>query len=243
MDITNQSLLAQVPAPTGEPITMLRVVRSSTKDYARLAAVHRFVENIVEHGLGDVEQASRDLRAIQRMTRLYPKWVLRLTFAGLAGSVCVLLGGGLTAALVAMVAALAIDRVEGLLSKVRLPPFFTAAAGGAIATLCAWLAYLLTSYSPYGQMSRNDFAFAVAAGIVLLLPGQAMTSAVGDGITGYPVTGAGRLFTVFLTCSGIIAGSRSGCRSRCAWTMRSISISPPRSRCTSPRAPRVCTCR
>lgn len=210
IDITNQALLVQVPAPHAAPITMLRVVRSSTRDFARLSAVHRFVEGIVENGLPDIDSASQELRSIQRMPRLYPRWIRLLAFAGLAGSVCTLLGGGLTAVIVSMIAAVLVDRANLHLNKWRLPPFFQAAVGGGIATLCAWLAYVVAAHTPLGQMSSNDFAFAVASGIVLLLPGQAMTSAVEDGITGYPVTGAGRLLTVFLTCSGIVIGIAFG---------------------------------
>lgn len=210
LDLTSQSLIVQVPSPAGPPITMMRVVRSSTKDFARLAAVHRFVDHIVDQGLGDIDDASRELKRIQRATRLYPRWMLVLAFAGLAGSVCALLGGGVTAMVVAMIAAVAVDRAERLLGRLQLPYFFVTAAGGVVATICAWLAYVAAAHVPVAQMSRNDFAFAVAAGIVVLLPGQAMTSAVGDGITGYPVTGAGRLFTVFLSCSGIVIGIALG---------------------------------
>ena len=57
VDITNQSLLVQGPAPSGgEPLTALRVVRTSTRDFARLAAVHDLVDRIITNDL-DVEQA------------------------------------------------------------------------------------------------------------------------------------------------------------------------------------------
>ena len=42
--------------------------------------------------------------------------------------------------------------------------------------------------------------------IVVQLPGRSMTSAVEDAITGYPVTGAGRMLTTVLTGAGIIIG-------------------------------------
>ncbi len=43
VDITLQSLLIQCTTAAGTPITMLRVVRSATRDFARLTAVHQFV--------------------------------------------------------------------------------------------------------------------------------------------------------------------------------------------------------
>ena len=56
----------------------------------------------------------------------------------------------------------------------------------------------------------QDFAYVVAGGIVVLLPGRAMASSVEDAITGYPVTGVGRLFGVLLTAAGIIVGVAAG---------------------------------
>ena len=56
VDITNQSLLLQSPSTNGrQPLTMLRVVRSSTRDFSRLMAVHQFVERLVagEHAVDE----------------------------------------------------------------------------------------------------------------------------------------------------------------------------------------------
>ena len=46
VDITNQSLLVQGRTPAGTLMTMLRVVRSTSRDFARLVAVHRLVEDL-----------------------------------------------------------------------------------------------------------------------------------------------------------------------------------------------------
>ena len=210
VDITNQALLIQAPAPTGPPISMLRVVRSGARDFARLAAVHRFVADIVRDGIGDIDETSRRLREIQRAKRLYPGWMRTVAYCLMAGSVCALLGGGTAAIAVAVLSTACVDQVDRLLSKRDLPSFFIGAAGSFVATMLAWAAYVGAAKGLGGQMSRADFAFAVAAGIVILLPGRAMASAVEDGISGYPVTGAGRLFAVLLTCAAITVGVAVG---------------------------------
>lgn len=46
----------------------------------------------------------------------------------------------------------------------------------------------------------------VAGGIIILLPGRAMAAAVEDVISGYQVTGAGRVLAVLLNTSGLIIG-------------------------------------
>ncbi|MDQ2851868.1 MAG: threonine/serine exporter family protein, partial [Actinomycetota bacterium] len=111
VDLTNQSLLIQAPAPSGEPVTMLRVVRSSTRDFARLTEVHQLVQELISGGFTDVDDALKDLRRIQRVARIYPRWLIGLAFGALAGAVCALLGGHLTAVVVAVVSGVCVDRI------------------------------------------------------------------------------------------------------------------------------------
>ncbi|RNI23818.1 threonine/serine ThrE exporter family protein [Flexivirga caeni] len=211
VDITNQSLLVQAPTPSGVPVTWLRVVRSNTRDFARLTAVHRLVEDLVSGGIDDVAAATKKLRRIQRKSRIYPRWMVGLGYAGLAGSVCAVLGGHTMAIVVSIVSVLLVDRVGRWLSKHAVPSFYSSAAGGAISVVLAWFGYLIGIHGWLGiYMPPTEFGYAIAAGIVVLLPGRAMASAVEDAVTGYPVTGAGRLLTVFLATSGIIVGIAAG---------------------------------
>ena len=220
VDITNQALLLQSPSPAAgaPPLTMVRVVRSFTRDFSRLTAVHQFVESLVAGGM-DLDQATKELRRIQRMPRLYPRWLVSLAFGGLAASVAVILGGSALAVVVAFLSAVIVDRVGRMLSNFGVPSFYSAAAGGLISTLLAWGAYMahqanlvgsfIATHLP-GWMSTADFAYAVSAGIVALLPGRAMAHAVEDAVTGYPVTASGRVLTVVLDCAGITVGVGAG---------------------------------
>lgn len=211
VDLTNQSLLIQAPAPSGEPVTMLRVVRSSTRDFARLTEVHALVQELISGGFTDVDAALSDLKKIQRSARIYPRWLIGLGFGALAGAVCALLGGHPMAVVVAVVSGVCADAIGRVLNKRNIPSFYVDAVGSALSVVIAWLAYLLAAKGGLGlQMNSDDFAYAVSGGLVILLPGRAMASAVEDAITGYPVTGAGRLLTVFLTAAGIIVGVAGG---------------------------------
>ena len=219
VDITNQSLLLQSPSTNGrQPLTMLRVVRSSTRDFSRLMAVHQFVESLVSGGL-DLDEATKKLKRIQRMPRLYPRWLVSVAFGGLAASVATILGGGWMAVAVAFVSAVLVDRVGRRLSNAGVPAFYGAAAGGLISTALAWFAYMshqsrvvgeFVAHNLPGTMSTADFAYAISGGIVALLPGRQMASAVEDAVTGYPVTASGRVLTVILDCAGITVGVGAG---------------------------------
>ncbi len=207
VDLTNQSLLVQAPAPSGEPVTMLRVVRSSTRDFARLTEVHALVQELISGGFTDVDAALKGLRRVQRTERIYPRWLIGLGFGALAGAVCALLGGGWTAIVVAFVSGVCVDAIGQALNKRHLPAFYVDAVGSALSVMLAWLAYVVAAKGGLNlEFGPNDFAYAVSGGLVVLLPGRAMASSVEDAITGYPVTAAGRLLTVFLTAAGIIVG-------------------------------------
>jgi uncharacterized membrane protein YjjP (DUF1212 family) len=208
VDITLQSLLVQCTTPNRMPITMLRVVRSSSRDFARLTAVHEFVENLVA-GSYDREAAAARLREIRRAPRFWPKWAVHGSLGLLAGAVALMLGAGAVAALVAGLSALLVDRTARKLGSKGLPEFYQCAIGGFIAALTAWGAF---SMGAAGLLPVNtaDFAYIVAGGITVLLPGRTMASAFEDVISGYSVTGAGRMLGVFLTTAGIILGVATG---------------------------------
>ncbi|HEY7722956.1 MAG TPA: threonine/serine exporter family protein [Pedococcus sp.] len=204
VDITLQSLLVQCTTASGQQITMLRVVRSATHDYARLSAVHEFVENLVA-GSYDREAAAARLRDIRRMPRFWPRWVVHGAMGALSGAVALMLGAGVVAALIAGLSALLVDRTARSLGGRGLPEFYQCALGGFIATAIAWCGFSLGAAGVL-PVSSAEFAFIVAGGIVVLLPGRTVASAFEDVISGYSVTGAGRMFGVLLTTAGIILG-------------------------------------
>jgi uncharacterized membrane protein YjjP (DUF1212 family) len=208
IDITLQSLLVQCTTGAGVPITMLRVVRSSTRDFARLTAVHEFVESLVA-GSYDREAAAARLREIRRAPRFWPKWMVRGSLGLLAAAVAVMLGAGFVAALVTGLSALLVGYAARSLGRQGLPDFYQCAIGGFLATVLAWGAFSMGA-AGWLPVSSSEFAFIVAGGITVLLPGRTVASAFEDAISGYSVTGAGRMFGVFLTTAGIILGVATG---------------------------------
>lgn len=208
VDLTLQSLHIQARTPSGASISRLRVVRTTRMDFARLAAVHSLVDDIVS-GEVSIEQAKARLEEIRRAPRTWARWLVTLCQGGVAAGVALGLGAGWVAVLVALAAAVAVDRVLRAISAIRLPDFYTGAVGGAVATVVAFLAYALGRMDWF-PMSPSDFAFVVAGGIVALLPARTITSATEDIIGGYPVTGTARLVAVLLHSFGLIVGVATG---------------------------------
>ncbi|MBM6545290.1 threonine/serine exporter family protein [Janibacter sp. YIM B02568] len=204
VDLTMQSLHIQARTPSGSTVSRLRVVRAPQMDFARLAAVHSLVDDLVS-GEVSIDQARGRLQEIRRAPRMWAKWIVTLGQGGVAAGVAMVLGAGWVGVLVALLTAVVVDRVLRALAAINLPDFYTGAIGGAVATTVAFIAYVLGRMDWF-PMSPADFAYVVAGGIVMLLPSRTITSAMEDIIGGYPVTGTARLVAVLLHSFGLIVG-------------------------------------
>ncbi|MFE9743855.1 threonine/serine exporter ThrE family protein [Saccharothrix saharensis] len=181
------------------PVTSMRVVRGRSVDYTRLAAVEDLIRRITSDGVTAADAAA-EIERISRADHPYPRWVATVAWAGMAGAVAFLVGGGpLLAATAALVTAL-IDRVGRVLNRRSLPFFFQQVVGGALATSVA-VAMYATDLLPAVRPS-----LLIATGIVVLLSGLSLVGTVQDAITGYNVTAAGRTVEVALLTAGLIAG-------------------------------------
>jgi uncharacterized membrane protein YjjP (DUF1212 family) len=181
------------------PVTSLRVVRSRSLDYTRLALVERLVRDIT-HGRVAVRDARAELNRITTASHPYPRWVATLAYAGMAAAIALLIGGDATVAACAALTTALVDRVGRLLNRRALPFFFQQVVGGVLATGAA-LALLAT-----GVLGESRPTVVVAAAITVLLSGLSVVSVVQDAITGYNVTAAGRTMEVSLMTAGLIAG-------------------------------------
>ncbi|WP_159903018.1 threonine/serine ThrE exporter family protein [Ornithinibacter aureus] len=208
VDITLQSLLVQASSSSGRPHTLLRVVRRTRHDYARLAAVHELVEGLADGSI-DSRDADRLLREIKRTPRRFSVTAVSVASAVLASSVAVMIGASPAAAVITVLVVLVVTGVNRVHSGFDLPEFYGNAINALVATVLAGLAYAVATLvgSPLGE---QDFAFIVAGGIVAMLPGRTMAAAIEDVLFGFPLTGAGRLLSVLVALMGLIIGIGAG---------------------------------
>ncbi|MEO6018879.1 MAG: threonine/serine exporter family protein [Knoellia sp.] len=204
IDITLQSLLVHAHVDAVHAVTELRVVRSSRHDYARLVAVHELVDALVT-GHIELPEAVEQLRDIKRARRIWPDWAVTAATALLAAAVSVMIGANLLTAGITILVVLGVSAASRAIRPLHLPDFYGGAVSAFVATGLAWVAYAMGAQG-WIPVGGNDFAFIVAGGIVALLPGRTMASAVEDVISGYAVTGAGRLLAVTVSLTGIIVG-------------------------------------
>ena len=203
VDITNQSVLLNYSPKDQTPITVMRVVRSWTNNYAGLALVHRLVTDIVDGNVSRAE-ASQQLNAIVHQPKPFPRWAVTACSGLFAAAIVAFIGGGPLGSAVGFISTILVSLLQRVLGRWRVPDFFTTAASGFLVTALAMLFWWINAT----EMADVDLApgIVVAGGILLLLPTGRLVSAVQDAINGFPVTAAGRFLSAFLTFGAIVAG-------------------------------------
>ncbi len=197
VDITNQSVIINYAPRDAVPITLLRVVRSWTNNYAGLVEIHELVTEITAGGVTR-DEAYRRLDVIVKKPKPFPRWMVSVAEAVFAAAVVGVIGGTGFGMLVALLTILLAGQVSRVLGKWRVPDFFVTAISSFIVTIVALLCYLVNvPLSP---------SVVVAGGILLMLPSGRLVSAVQDAINGFPVTAAGRFLSAFLSFGAIVAG-------------------------------------
>jgi uncharacterized membrane protein YjjP (DUF1212 family) len=205
VDITNQSVAINYAPKDQTPITLLRVVRSWTNNYAGLAKVHQLVTDIVVGGVGR-EEAVRRLEEITRSPKPFPRWMVTVAFAVFSAVFVGVLGGGPGASAVAFVSNLLVSLLARQLGRWRTPDFFITASCSFLVTFIALLLWRFGS--PLGIQIAPEIV--VVGGILLLLPTGRLVSSVQDAINGFPVTAAGRFLSTMLTFGALVAGIAVG---------------------------------
>jgi uncharacterized membrane protein YjjP (DUF1212 family) len=202
VDITFTSIaISYQAAPDVAPETHMRVVRYRSQDFSRLTDVDRLVRHFARGELSR-EETSRELARIVSAGPPFPRWSSVLAWGVMAGGATLLLGGGWLITVIAVVTAVVIELSNRWFIRQRLPAFYQQVAGAFVATAVA-----LVLYAVHAPVKPS---LVVAAGIIMLLAGIALTGAVQDAITGYYVTAAARLLEAMLLTGGIIAGVSLG---------------------------------
>lgn len=197
VDITNQSVVINYAPRDAVPITLLRVVRSWTNNYAGLVEIHELVTDVVSGGVSR-DEAQRRLDVIVKKPKPFPRWIVSVAEAVFAAAVVGVIGGTGFGMAVSFATILLAGQVARVLGKWRVPDFFITAISSFIVTVVAVLCFMAkVPLSP---------SIVVAGGILLMLPSGRLVSAVQDAINGFPVTAAGRFLSAFLSFAAIVSG-------------------------------------
>ncbi|WP_413317570.1 threonine/serine exporter family protein [Agrococcus sp. 1P02AA] len=217
VDVTYNSITVSYHRhDTDLPITLLRVVRAPVPDHSKLQKLQALVAEI-EGGL-ELEQARSRFHAIRRLPFMYRPAFIVLAQGLLTVGVALLFGASWVIAVVAFLAACCAAMAQRLMSRIRMPFFFSQIVGAFVVTTIAaatnWLAQLGV---PLLEDARPSII--VAAGIVLMLAGMSVVGAAQDAIDGFALTAGGRILDLALLTLGVVIGIVGG-----LWVARSLGM-------------------
>ncbi len=207
VDVTFTSITISVHRGLDEdPISVMRVVKALTTDYARMQGVLRLVDDITssEEPM-DVDEARTELSAILAQKRPYARWVVTVGKAVLAAGVVTMYDVGPILVAVAALAVVLVDIVTRQLSKLGVSGFFGQIVASSIITWVAVLFYWLRS-TGIEIPGSNRPTLIVISGIIMLLSGISFTGAARDAIDGYYVTATARTMEVVMLTLGLAIG-------------------------------------
>lgn len=202
VDVTFNSITVSTrQSSLREPLTLMRVVKSSGRDYSRIARTESLAERLSSRQV-TVGEAARELDSIDSLRRPWRDRLSVLAWAIAAGNIAALFGGDVAIALVSAVGALTLLTVGRGVRRAGLPAFFTQVTGGFSAAMVAALAALS------GVAHRPGLV--LAATIVILLAGTTLTGGLEDAFSEYYITAGARLLEAFVLTGGLIAGVSAG---------------------------------
>lgn len=202
VDITFTSLSMSYQETADDiPVVATRQVKQRAVDYDDLTRVDHLVRDVLRGDL-DLRGARSELGRIVSTGHPRHRGMVTLGWGVMCAGVGIQLGGDTIVVLLALLAAVVIDRVQLRMARRRMPGFYQQVLGGAVATLIA----LGAGATPLSV----DVSQVVTANIIMLLAGIGFMGALQDALTGFYVTGTARLTEAFLATAGIIAGVSGG---------------------------------
>lgn len=187
--------------PSAPTLVMIRQVQQRHIDHHDLTQVDHLVRDLLA-GRIDLYLARTQMATLLSVPASLPRWAVTLSSGLMAASVAMFLGGSWLVVLIALLAAVVIDRVMLALRRKRIPMFYEQVAGGVVATGFAVAAAALDL--------PVDPSLVVTASIIMLLAGIGFMGALQDALTGFHLTASARILEALLATSGIIAGVSGG---------------------------------
>ena len=187
-----------------EPLTLIRSVHVRDVNSALIQNIEDVVNEIHEGKL-PLDAAEERLEKLLENPKTYPQWALSIGSASISAGTGALLSGSPLIIALSFIVGGFISYMLIMLTKMRMPAFFIQVIAAAIATL---IAALLTWLGNHGvtQLQGLDPNLIIIGGIIMLVSGLAIVSAVEDAIDEFYITANARILRVVMLTAGIIFG-------------------------------------
>lgn len=191
-----------------EPLTLIRSIHARPVNSALIQNIEDIVYDIHDGKLS-LDDAEDRLEKLLAKPKTYPQWLLSIGSASISAGIGALLSGSPLIVLLSFLVGGVISYMLIFLTKIRMPAFFIQVIAAAIATLVAALVTWLGNHG-VSQLQGLDPNLIIIGGIIMLVAGLAIVSAVEDAIDEYYITANARILRVVMLTAGIIFGVVAG---------------------------------
>lgn len=193
-----------------EPLTMIRTIVPRTTNYQTIQSLQELAKLIRNRQI-TLSDAEKRLERILFKPSEHSRWVVYAAGGGISAGISILYTGsiGLTSLswLVGFITSWGLDK----LGRMGIPSFFVQAiAAMSITIIAAALTIVINYYEALDVISYINPTLIVISGIVLLVAGMMIVSALQDAIDEYYLTANARVLKVIMMTGGIVLGVTIG---------------------------------
>lgn len=209
-DISSTTIMAsQDRGNEREPLTMIRHSNSRTPNNLLVQSIQELVRDI-DDGALTLDEAEERFDAILEKPPKYPFWLVALGGGVISLGVGVMFGASYIILAIMFLLGTLVSYILRLLGHKRVPAFFSQVLSSVFITLVAGGVAWLGNQSDLVWFHNLNPTLIVIGGIVMLVAGLAIVSAVQDAIDEYYMTANARLLRVSMMTAGIVAGVAIG---------------------------------
>jgi uncharacterized membrane protein YjjP (DUF1212 family) len=191
-----------------EPLTIIRHAQPRTTNYMTVQSIQELVRKI-RSGL-DLDTAEKEFDDIITNPLKYPYWLTIFGSGLISAGVGILYGAKPVILLIMFVVAALVSYFLRLLVHHRIPTFYAQIFASILIVLIAALVRKVDDSNSVSWIQDVNPSLIVIGGIVMLVAGLTVVSAVQDAIDEFYVTANARLLKVVMMTVGIVAGVLTG---------------------------------
>lgn len=201
---SNLLMFSQIRGVDKEPLTLIRPVAMRDINNMTIQSIQRLVRDI-RAGKYDLDQAEEEFDRIIKEPVAFPWWLVMIGNASVGAGVALMFTQAWEVIVTTFVIGLLVDRLLVFLIKRAYPSFFRQVIAATFITLAAATIALL-GREGIEFFSNMNPTLIVVGGIIMLVAGLTIVSAIQDAIDEYYLTATARLLKVAMLTVGIVIG-------------------------------------
>lgn len=188
-----------------EPLTLIRHAKPRTPNSMTIQNLQELVRDI-QHGKLTLEEAEKQLDEIIKHPSTYPYWLTTIGGALISLGVGIMYGARPLILAIMFTLGASVTYIMRVLIHRRVPTFFAQILASILITIVAAIVARVNQLDLVPWIHDVNATLIVIGGIVMLVAGLAIVSAVQDAIDEFYVTANARLLKVIMFTIGIVAG-------------------------------------